>query len=323
MYIHEKQLKEFVLDSGLVSKATFEAAEKRAQEKNISVSDALVQSGDITQDDLRRTQAYILGIPFVSLEGKKIDPEVLSLVPEPIARNHNIIAYKKGDDSLEVAMLNTDDLTAIDFVKKKVRLKILPRLTDDASIKSALKQYQKSLKDEFGEIIRRETASLKGAPESDEISSEDLKRLAEDLPVVRIVDSLLRHAINQNASDIHIEPMENQVLVRYRIDGILHDAMTLPKSAASSITARVKVLSNLKLDEKRLPQDGRFKMESGSERVSFRVSVLPTYFGEKTVMRLLQCDYFVKTSQALLWKALVFMGTGLSEYIKQHDRKQE
>lgn len=307
MYINEKQLKEFLLDAGSVSKSAFEAAEKTAKEKGQSVGDILVSNGDITEDDLRKTHAHILGIPFVSLEKTKIDPAVLSMIPEPIARNHNIIAYKKDGESLEVAMLNTDDLTAIDFVKKKVRLKILPRLTDAASIKVALKQYQKSLKDEFGEIIQRETASLKDVSEGDEDMSEgDLKRLAEDLPVVRIVDSLLRHAINQNASDIHIEPREDNVLIRYRIDGILHDAMTLPKGAASSITARIKVLSNLKLDEKRLPQDGRFKIESESERVSFRVSVLPTYFGEKTVMRLLR-----ENISGFTLEGLGFHGTGL------------
>ena len=115
-----------------------------------------------------------------------------------------------------------------------------------------------------------------------------MKKMAEDLPIVRIVDTLLRHAIVQGASDIHIEPMEQEVLVRYRIDGILHDAMTLPKNAAAGIVARIKVLSNLKLDEKRLPQDDRFKMETEADRVSFRVSILPTFFGEKTVMRLLR-----------------------------------
>ena len=112
--------------------------------------------------------------------------------------------------------------------------------------------------------------------------------MAEDLPVVRILDTLLKHAILQNVSDIHIEPLEHELLVRYRIDGILHDTMLLPKTAAASIVARIKVLSNLKLDEKRLPQDGRFKVETESDKVSFRVSVLPTYFGEKVAMRLLK-----------------------------------
>ncbi len=248
-----------------------------------------MNEGLLTEDDLRRIESYVLGAPFVSLEDKKIDFDVLSLIPEPIARNHNIVAYRKSDDALEVAMLDTDDLPAIDFIKKKVGLKIYPRLTDTASMKAALRQYQKTLKDEFGDIIMKESKSLKLVEEEgEEATEEELKKMAEDLPVVRIVDTLLRHAIIQNASDIHIEPMENEVLIRYRIDGILHDAMTLPKHAAPTISARLKVLSNLKLDEKRLPQDGRFKMEMDGQKVSFRVSILPVYHGEKIVMRLLR-----------------------------------
>ena len=291
MLIQETQLKEFILDSGLVSRAQVEAAEKESKEKGISVGKILVDKGNITEDDLRRMQAYILGIPFVDLKGQHIDFEVLSLVPEPIARNHNIVAFRKNGESLEVAMLDTDDLTAIDFVRKKTGLKILPRLTDSESVKSALLSYQKSLKAEFGDIIQKEASSLKEVQEkdSDDVASEDdLKKLAEDIPVVRIVDTLLKHAIIQDASDIHIEPMENQVLVRYRIDGLLHDAMVLPKNVAGGITARIKVLSSMKLDEKRIPQDGRFKIDMNGEKVSFRVSTLPTYYGEKTVMRLLR-----------------------------------
>jgi len=232
-----------------------------------------------------------LGIPFINIKDEKIPPEVLSLIPEPIARNHNIIAFKKTNNAVEVAMLDTEDLEAINFIKKKIGLKILPRLTDVESLKSALLQYQKSLKAEFGDIIEQQATKIQaiseGTPDKEK-SEEDLKKLAEDLPVVRIVDALLNHAIIQGASDIHIEAMENQVLVRYRIDGILRDAMILPKNTASGITARIKVLSNLKLDEKRLPQDGRFKIQTANEAVAFRVSVLPTYYGEKTVMRLLR-----------------------------------
>jgi len=291
MYIEEKQLREFITDSGLVARVDLDAAQQEVEQKGGSVGDVLISKGKLTEDVLRRMQAYILGIPFVDLKSQKVPFETLSLIPEPIARTHNIVAFKKTDDSLEVAMLDTDDLSAIDFVKKKVRLKIQPRLTDSESIKSVILQYQKSLKAEFGDIIQKEAATLKTIAESEgnsNASESDLKKIAEDLPVVRIVDTLLKHAIIQNASDIHIEPMENQVLVRYRIDGILHDAMVLPKNAQESITARVKVLANLKLDEKRLPQDGRFKVEMTNEKVSFRVSILPTYFGEKTVMRLLR-----------------------------------
>ncbi len=292
MYIEEQQLKAFINDSGLVSKKDVIEAEKEAKTKKTTLGEILVNHGKLSEDDLRKMQAYILGIPFVDLKGQKIDFTILSLVPEPIARAHNIVAFKKTDDTLEVAMLDTDDLHAIDFIKKKVGGKILPRLTDSDSIKSVLVQYQKSLKAEFGDLIKQETATLKTLSEElgakGKQSDADLKKLAEDLPVIRIVDTLLKHAIIQGASDIHIEPMEKELLVRYRIDGLLHDAMVLPKEAETSITARIKVLSSLKLDEKRLPQDGRFKVEMNNEKVSFRVSILPTFYGEKTVMRLLR-----------------------------------
>jgi type IV pilus assembly protein PilB len=291
MYIEQGQLKKFILDSGLVSKADVDVAEDEAKKKKSSLGEVLVSQGKIRDDNLRRMQAYVLGIPFVELKSKKIPFETLSLIPEPVARTHNIVAYKKTDDTLEVAMLDVDNLSAIDFVKKKVHLKILPRLTDEESIKSVIVQYQKSLKAEFGDIIQKESETLKAVAEQDSgepVSEADIKKMAEDLPVVRIVDTLLKHAILQNASDIHIEPLEEQVLVRYRIDGILHDAMVLPKNADASVTARLKVLANLKLDEKRLPQDGRFKIDMNGEKVSFRVSILPVYYGEKTVMRLLR-----------------------------------
>ncbi len=289
MHVSEGELKEFIIDSGLVAKKDIDDAALEAEKKGQSLGDILVSRGSLTEDALRRIQAYVLGIPFVNLKDHKVEADVLAMIPEPIARTHNIIAFRKTEDSLEVAMLDVDDLASIDSVRKTTGLKILPRLTDTESIKSALLQYQKSLKDEFGDIISTEAGKIRVIAENNtDLSGDDLKKMAEDLPIVRIVDTLLKHAIVQGASDIHIEPMETEVLVRYRIDGILHDAMTLPAAAAAGIVARIKVLSNLKLDEKRLPQDGRFKMETEADRVSFRVSILPTFFGEKTVMRLLR-----------------------------------
>ena len=315
MHIDEAQLEKFIADSGLVSEKDLSEIKIAAGVKGQNLGEALVTKGVLTPDDVRRAQAYILGIPFVDLKNRKIDFSVLSLIPEPVARNHNIVAFKQADESLEVAMLNTEDLTAIDFVKKKVHLKILPRLTDEESMRWALLSYQKTLKAEFGDIIQKAASDLKqeggflttdGGEKDAEEKEDYLKKLAEDMPVVRIVDTLLKHAILQDASDIHIEPEENQVLVRYRIDGLLRDAMVLPKNTAPGITARIKVLANLKLDEKRLPQDGRFKIESEGEKVSFRVSTLPTYYGEKTVMRLLR-----ETASGFTLEGLGFHRQGL------------
>jgi type IV pilus assembly protein PilB len=308
MYISDTHLKSFLADAGLVSAKEFDAAEKEAQESGKAVGDILTAKNAIGQDELRRTYAYILGIPFVSLAGTNIKYETLSLIPEPVARRNNIIAYNHRGDELEVAMLDTDDLAAIDFIKKKTQLKVLARLTDVDSIKAALKQYQQGLKDNLGEVIERETAALEKTVDGKE---ENLQKIAEGVPAVRIVDTLLRHANAQGASDIHIEPLETSLLIRYRIDGILHDAMELPKHAAAAITARIKVLASMKLDEKRLPQDGRFSAEGAGEKVSFRVSILPTYFGEKIVMRLLR-----DTVSGFTLESIGFHGTGLE---RMHD----
>ena len=307
MQINEEQLKKVILESGLVSRSELDALVKKAETKNQKLGNILLSDGKISETDLRRMEAFVLEIPFVSLINKKIDFSILSLIPETIARNHNIIAYKKSETGLEVAMLDVDDLPMIDFIKKRSREKILPRLTDTDSIKSALGQYRKSLQADFDNIIQKESISLKTVSKNEpEKTEEELKALAEDLPVIKIVDSLISHAILQNASDIHIEPGENELTVRYRIDGILHDAMVLEKNTAPGIITRIKVLANLKLDEKRLPQDGRFKIDQNGEKVSFRVSTLPTFYGEKTVVRILK-----EGSHGFSLESLGFHGEGL------------
>src|SRR6185312_7973404 len=160
MYISEDHLRSFLSDAGLVTQKKFDEAEKEAKDTGKSVGDILTAKNDISEDELRRTYAYILGIPFISLVGVQIKFDTLSLIPEPIARRNNIIAYSHKGDELEVAMLDTDDLAAIDFIKKKTHLKVLARLTDEASIKAALKQYQQGLKDNLGDVIKRETEAL-------------------------------------------------------------------------------------------------------------------------------------------------------------------
>ncbi|MCX6753769.1 MAG: GspE/PulE family protein [Candidatus Nomurabacteria bacterium] len=294
MHIDEGTITKLLNTSGLVSKTDVAMALKKAKETNQSLGSVLMSDGKLTEKDWNSMQAVSLGIPFVSLKGEHIPPDVLNLIPEPIARTNNIIAYKKSTTGLEVAMLDVDNLPVIDFIKKKVGIRILPRMTSSDSIKEALSLYQKSLQADFEDIIKKESNQIKPVVDNS-LSSEKTsntgkteQELAEDLPIVKIVDTLISHAILQGASDIHIEPCEESLVVRYRIDGILHDAMVLSKDTAPGIVARIKVLSNLKLDEKRLPQDGRFKIVNDSGRVSFRVSTLPTYFGEKTVIRILR-----------------------------------
>jgi len=291
MKVEDSQLKAFILDAGLTTKDKLDKAEKKAKKIKEKLTDVLVKEKIITKEQIIKLEAYILGIPFVRLEKETISKEILQIIPEPIARRHNIIAFRKKDKELEVAMLDPEDLQTIEFIKKKSDLKILPRLTSPNSIKNALKQYQKSLEAEFGDLIKAKGEEIKIISEKKEgDKKEDLKKTADQMPIIRIVDTLLKHAILQQVSDIHIEPTEKEVIIRYRLDGILHDAMILPKKVSSGIIARIKVLSSLKLDEHRLPQDGRFKIETKDYKISFRVSTLPVYDGEKIVMRLLPED---------------------------------
>ncbi len=317
MRVDVQQLKAFLLDTKQITERQFEKALKKAKKADKRIEDVLVAEGLISPEKLMKLEAYILGIPFVNLEKEIIPPEILRIIPEPIARSHNIIAFRKKGRDLEVAMLDPEDLRTIEFIKKKANLRILPRLTTPEGIKNALRQYQKTLEAEFGEIIKKEAADISVVKKTEEEKEEkeELRKAAEELPIIRIVDTLLKHAILQRASDIHIEPTEKEVVVRYRIDGILHDAMTLPKNVSSGIVARIKVLSNLKLDEHRLPQDGRFKIETEEYKYSIRVSILPVFDGEKIVMRLLP-----ETTKAISLETLGLRGDALEDV--QHALKK-
>lgn len=288
MKIGDEQLKAFLLDAGFVTESDFEKAQEKSQKTGKRLREILISNKIIDEEKLIKLEAYILGIPFVNLEKEQVDSKVLEIIPETTAKTHKIVAYKKNSKELEIAMLDPGNFEMLDFLKKKSGLKILPRLTNSKSIDAILKQYSKSLENEFADIVK-DGESLEMASDQGESGKDkkDLEKEAKELPVIKIVDTLVNHSILERASDIHIEPTEKEVVVRYRIDGLLKDAMILPKQVANGIVARIKVLSNLKLDEHRLPQDGRFRVTGDMGKYSIRVSILPVFYGEKIVMRLL------------------------------------
>ncbi|MEK7465028.1 MAG: hypothetical protein AAB591_01270, partial [Patescibacteria group bacterium] len=208
MQIEDSRLKSFLLDEKLLSPRELGRCEEEAKKTGKSLHEAVLNLGALPEDKLRELEALILGIPFIDLTKETIEPKVLHMIPEPIARKSNIIAYRRSGKGLEVAMLDPDDIQTVEFIKKTAHLKVLPRLTTTASIRAALKQYQKSLEAEFSEIIKQEAEQIRivGEGETPPEEAEDLKKLAEDLPIVKIVDTLIRHAILEQASDIHIEP---------------------------------------------------------------------------------------------------------------------
>lgn len=311
MKIDNTQLYDYLIENNIADESVIAPVFVRAQKGNVQLCDLLKEEGALSELECTKAIAASWGYPFVDLTKEEIDEEILGIIPEQVAKKSEVIVFGRDGDTLKVAMKNPDDMQMIDFLKKKTNLDIMPYVTTDESIKTMLKQYTKSLKVEFGEMIDDKG----GEDGGDDVEGKDLKKMAEDLPIVRIVDTLIKHAILEGASDIHIEPQEKDVMVRYRVDGILRQAMTLPRTTLSGIIARIKVLSDLKLDEHRLPQDGRFKIENDEYKISFRVSILPVFDGEKIVMRLLD-----ETSTGLTLEKMGLHGEAL-EAIQREIRK--
>ncbi len=300
MEIEKEKLKSFLLDLDLVTAKKFNEMEKLAVETNRKVEEVLIAKEILEEEKIARIKAHILGIPFINLEEITVSVNALKTISENFARANNIVPFRKKDGQLEVAMLNPGNLEIIETVKKSTGLNIIPRLTTSKGIQNVLNQYQDSLKSEVDKIFdSAESEAVRVINEENEERADDLEEVAKELPVIKIVDIIIKHAILQRASDIHIEPQEDELIVRYRIDGILKDMMKLPIEVTSGIVARIKVLSNLKLDEHRLPQDGRFKIQKKDYKYSLRVSILPVSGGEKIVMRLLSESNEVMTLEEI------------------------
>jgi len=284
--LNEKKLKQTLIKNEVLSEEDYNKHLKKAEARGLSLINFLIDKTKIKQSKIYEAISKEMGLPFVDLKEKTVRKDILQIIPEPIANSHQMVAFDKDDKNVKVAVLDPDDLQTFDFIQKKVNLKLEIHLTTPESIQEILKQYHKGLEAEFEELTKKKT-TVKARKQDKGKDDKDLKKLAQDLPIIRIVDTLLEYAIFEKASDIHIEPEEKQVTARYRVDGILRKVMSLPKKTMPGIVARIKVLSNLKLDEHRLPQDGRFKIETKDYKLSFRVSIIPVFDGEKVVMRLL------------------------------------
>lgn len=275
-------LKKTLLEGKLLTGDQVAALEKKIATTDKTIVEQILEDRLLSEQILFEAVAKTYGVPFIDLTHATIRRDILELIPEPIVQVHHVVAFERKEGRIKLALLDPTDLQTLEFIEKKTGLIPDVHVTTPSSVQEVLKQYHKGLKAELKEI-----SGKKKEQEGDEPNEQNLKQLAEDLPVVRIVDTLLEYAILEGASDIHIEPLEKETIVRYRIDGILREVMNLPKNVHNGVIARIKILANLKLDEHRLPQDGRFKISTAEHKVAFRVSILPVYDGEKIVLRLL------------------------------------
>lgn len=237
----------------------------------------------VSPEKLLAARAQLLGVPFVSLEGKAFSTEVLNLIPEPVARRYHLIPFDKQGNALLVAMVDPLDLQIIQFLEKKSGLLVKAFLASPEEINQTISdQYSQNLTSDVTSALR-EVSEFRQTQEP----VGDQAEVIREAPVANIITQLLEYAVKSRASDIHIEPLEDKTRVRYRIDGILHEKVILPRGVHDALVSRIKILSNLKIEEKRLPQDGRFSYTAGKEIFDLRISTVPTIYGEKVVLRLL------------------------------------
>jgi type II secretory ATPase GspE/PulE/Tfp pilus assembly ATPase PilB-like protein len=256
----------------------------RDQEKTDKkpLQDVVVSSNTLSEKELTKLYASEIDVPFVELNAKELHKDILKLIPERIAKQYRAVAFDVDEDGVVfVAMEDPDDVPAISFLQKQLGQPVRVHLATTSTVQSALDQYSDSnVSTELAKVI---------AVEDKEDTNEpvDEKEVSEDSPIAQTVNLIIDYGVKAGASDVHIEPRENYVLVRYRVDGILREANKLPRKVLSALISRIKILSNLKIDEHRAPQDGRFKISVNGHIYALRVSTLPIVDGEKVVMRIL------------------------------------
>ncbi|MFH1712680.1 MAG: GspE/PulE family protein [Candidatus Jacksonbacteria bacterium] len=301
-----------LLQENKITLKQYQELQKKALQSNVSLVEAISESGIVEKEDFIRAQAKALGLEFVDLVGQEIDLQILEIIPESLAINYKMVAIgiAEEDNLLNVAMLDPRDVKAreaLTYIGRERKLKIKYFLTDEESLQFALKQYA-NLKKEVGEALKSAQQRFKQKAQGEtEVGKkkikDDIQEVLKHAPVAKMVLVILRHAVEGKASDIHIEPMQDISRVRYRIDGSLATSITLPLYIHDALVARVKVMANLKIDETRVPQDGRIRLELPNRDVEFRVSSLPLQDHEKVVMRVLDTGGSAPTLADLGYKA--------------------
>jgi type II secretory ATPase GspE/PulE/Tfp pilus assembly ATPase PilB-like protein len=267
------------------------------------LQELVLKSSLLSEKELTHLYAARMDVPFVEIIPRNLNKDVLKLIPERIARQYNVILFDvKQDGTRLLAMEDPDDVQALNFLQKQLGTNIKVYVATKSNILAALEQYRGNISSELTQVIAGD-ATEKTEGQQEQVKEEDL---AEDSPTAKTVNLIIEFAIKQGSSDIHIEPREEHISIRYRIDGQLRETNKLPKKVLSAIVSRIKILSNLKIDERRSPQDGRFKIDVGGGQYALRVSTLPTVDGEKVVMRILN-----ESSKASSLQELGFWGISL------------
>lgn len=289
MHLTKEDVKKIVENSGLITTEEFTAAENESIRSGQAITEILIGRGLISEQILIDSLSEFIKVPFIKLE--KVDTltsEIVEKIPEVYAKNKGVILFAFDEEKKEgsLAMVDPDDFDTINYLRKKLDAWLEVYLTTSSSIKHGLKSYKQKISEDFNKIIEENIqASIETTGKNEGVN---ITKLSEAVPIIRILDSILEHAASLGASDIHFEPFRDKLLVRYRMDGILQEILSLPKEIAPILIARIKVVANLQIDIHNAPQDGRFRFPVENQFIDARVSIIPTFHGEKGEMRLLK-----------------------------------
>lgn len=304
----EKQVEQKLIESKFISTADLEKARKQATNTKIPLFSYLVKNDLISEEQLTKVHANITKVPYVNLTKAKIDPKVLSLLPQEIAKRYMSVPLGEIKHKLVVAMLDADNVQAIDFLSNRIGRPLKIYAASEAGIKQVLRQYEARLDTQIGNALGNDLQGKVETTNDTKVkeNKESIKNLVEDSPISKVLTAVMEFASRNRASDIHIEPLEKELKFRCRIDGVLREVMRIPKNNEAALISRVKILSNLKIDEHRIPQDGQFTVYVDKKEIDLRIAISPTVWGEQVVIRLLD-----KTGTSLKLEDMGYVGRPL------------
>jgi type IV pilus assembly protein PilB len=282
---NQKQVEESLVKQGLLATKQSEDLHTKASQQGVPFLSLVVSDGAVSNEALTKTVAQITKVPYVNLSNTKIEPDILALLPKDIAERYMAVPLGEMLHRLVVAMLDADNVQAVDFLANKIGRPLKVYSASEEGIRQVLRQYETNLqKDVVGVINDQSEGQLINPLDA---TNKNIKTIVEDSPISKALSTILEYAANNRASDIHIEPLENELKIRCRIDGILREIMKLPKSTEPPLVSRIKILSNLKIDEHRIPQDGQFTIKVAGHDIDLRIAISPVVWGEQVVIRLL------------------------------------
>ena len=276
--IQDKLIK-LLVDEGLIEKPVIDAAVKRAADINKPLFSLLAEEGVLDNELLVHAVAQVSGVPYVNLENSMISQDILSLLPSDIAERFMAVPLAEVQNRLAVAMIDANNVQAVDYLSNRIQRPLKVFMASEESVRHVLDQYKTDLS----------TVNMAAQASQEEMRSEtsDIKTIVQDSPISRALSTILEYAVKSHASDVHIEPLEKALKIRCRVDGVLREIMQLPKSIEPALVSRIKILSNLKIDEHRIPQDGQFAVSVAGKEVDLRIAISPVVWGEQVVVRLL------------------------------------